>query len=64
MTDTSFLDIEFLVFRNRGFSDGTIHLLSHLERKSKCIYIKENRNNTLKNVNKVHLKSQNCLYIW
>lgn len=64
MTDTSFLDTEFLVLRNREFSDGTIHPLFHLERKSECIYIKENWNNTRKDVNKVHLRSQNCLYIW
>lgn len=65
MTDTSFLrHIEFLVFRNRQFSEVRIHLLFLLEKNHEYSYTTENWNNTLKDVKKIQLKSKKYVYAW
>lgn len=65
MTDTSFLrHIEFLVFRNREFSEARIHLFFFLERNYEYSYTTENWNNTVEDVNKIHPKSKKYIYTW
>lgn len=65
ITDTSFLKhVRFLVERSREFSEAKIHLFFLLESNYEYSYTTENWNNTLKDANKIQLKSQKYIYSW
>lgn len=57
--DTSFLKhVQFLVVRSRELSEAKIHLFFLLESNYEYSYTREKWNSTLKDVNKIQLKSQ------